>query len=120
LGCSPQSQCDPRHFRFSQVKARIKELTARVTDKAIERAAITKSWVLEKLRENAEKALEAPHGSSVANRALELLGTELGMFRNVGPPKPPRLEDLPTEDLEKMLADSIAANPPSEPEPPIQ
>jgi len=34
-----------------------------VTDKAIERAALTKAWVLEKLRENAEKALEAPHGS---------------------------------------------------------
>jgi hypothetical protein len=97
---------------------RIKELTARVTDKAIERAALTKSWVLEKLRENAEKALKMPHGSSVANRALELLGTELGMFRNDGPVKPPRLEDLPSEDLERMLAESVAANPPSEPENP--
>ena len=68
--------------------------------------------MLEKLRENGEKALEAPHGSSVANRALELLGTELGMFRNDGPIKPPRLEDLPSEDLERMLAESVAAEPP--------
>jgi hypothetical protein len=37
------------------------------------------------------------------------------MFRNDGPPKPPRLEDLPSEDLERMLAESIAANPPAEP-----
>ena len=71
--------------------------------------------MIESLRANAEKAMKSPYGSSVANRALELLGTELGMFRNDGPPKPPRLEDLPTEDLERMLAESIAANPPSEP-----
>ena len=87
---------------------RIKELTARVTDKAIERAAPTKSWVLEKLRENAEKALEAPHGSAVANRALELVGTELGMFRNDGPPKPITLEDLSTEELSRLLTDPSA------------
>jgi len=91
---------------------RIKELTARVTDKAIERAALTKSWVIESLRANAEKAMKSPYGSSVANRALELLGTELGMFRNDGPPKPPRLEDLSSEDLERMLAESVAAEPP--------
>ena len=49
----PQTRIDPRP---SWIK-RIKELTARVTDKAIERVALTKSWVLEQLRENAEKAL---------------------------------------------------------------
>jgi hypothetical protein len=65
---------------------RIKELTARVTDKAIERAALTKAWVIERLRENAEKALEAPHGSAVANRALELLGTELSSSAMMSPP----------------------------------
>jgi hypothetical protein len=36
--------------------------------------------VLGKLKENAEKALKAEVGSPVANRALELLGKELGMF----------------------------------------
>ena len=69
---------------------------------------------MDSLRENAEKAMKSPRGSSVANRALELLGTELGMFRNDVPPKPPRLEDLPTEDLERMLAESVAANPPTD------
>ncbi len=58
--------------------------------------------------------MKSPYGSSVANRALELLGTELGMFRNDGPPKPPRLEDLPSEDLERMLAESVASNPPTD------
>jgi hypothetical protein len=77
-------------------------------------APLTKSWVLEKLRENAEKALKAPDGSSVANRALELLGTELGMLRNDGPPKPLRLQDLPSEVLEQILAESAVAEPPPE------
>ena len=36
--------------------------------------------------------MKSPYGSSVANRALELLGTELGMFRNDGPVKPLTLE----------------------------
>jgi hypothetical protein len=93
---------------------RIKELTARVTDKAIERAALSKSWVLEKLCENAEKALEAPHGSSVANRALELLGTEPGMSGDQPPPQPPTsLEDLPSEILEQILRESAAAEEPA-------
>jgi hypothetical protein len=71
---------------------------------------VTKSWVLEKLRENAEKALEAPHGSAVANRALELLGTELGLFGDQPPPKPPQtLEDLPSQILEQILRESAAA-----------
>ncbi len=71
--------------------------------------------MLEKLRENAEKALQSPHGSSVANRALELLGTELGMFRNDGPVKPPTLEDLSTEDLMKLLAQTPVDADPTEP-----
>jgi len=59
----------------SEVEARIKELTRRATNKAMERCAITKTWVMESLRENAEKAMKLAHGSSVANRALELIGT---------------------------------------------
>jgi hypothetical protein len=75
---------------------------------------VTKAWVIEKLRENAEKALALPDGSSVANRALELLGKELGMFGD-GQPQPPRLEDLSTEDLEELLARAVPAG-----EPPLQ
>ena len=39
-----------------------------------------------------------------ANRALELIGKELGMFGDQPPPKPLTLEDLSTEDLMKLLA----------------
>lgn len=62
-------------------------------ERAIERVALTKEWVIERLVENANRAMQAeavmrdgqPSGEyryegSVANRALELLGKELGMF----------------------------------------
>jgi hypothetical protein len=36
------------------------------------------------------------------------------MFGDQEPPKPPRLEDLSDEDLHRILAESVAANPPSD------
>ena len=52
-----------------------------------------------------------------SDRALELLGTELGMFRNDGPVKPPTLEDLSIEDLEKLLALTPIDADPNDPPP---
>ena len=62
--------------------------------KASEKAELSQQWVLDRLRENAERALQAvavldrdgnPTGEyqyegAVANRSLELLGKHLGMF----------------------------------------
>jgi hypothetical protein len=36
------------------------------------------------------------------------------MFRNDGPLKPPRLEDLSDEDIQGMLAESVPADPPTD------
>ncbi len=47
-----------------------------------ERTEITADWILKSLKLNAEKALKADEGSSVANRALELLGKHVGMFKD--------------------------------------
>jgi phage terminase small subunit len=72
------------------VHARVQELTERAAEKAV----LTKSWVIERLMTNAERALqevavrdsegnqtgEFEYEGAVANRALELLGKELGMF----------------------------------------
>lgn len=63
-------------------------------ERAIERLALTKEWVIGRLVENVERAMQAEavtdregnttgeykYEGSVANRALELLGKELGMF----------------------------------------
>jgi hypothetical protein len=86
-----------------EIEARIKELTRRSTNKAMERCAITKTWVMESLRENAVKAMKSPRGSSIANRALELLGTQLGLFRNDAPPVPLTVDDLTKEQLEQLI-----------------
>lgn len=52
---------------------------AKASEKAIQKLSISREWVLAKLVENAEGALERKDGST-ANRALELLGIEQGMF----------------------------------------
>lgn len=76
------------------VRARIEEIKGQKTEKVIEKAAISRIWVLDMLRENAERAMQhhpvlGPEGEeigeytyngSVANRALELIGKEIGLF----------------------------------------
>ncbi len=98
------------HRQNASALARQKPILARVTElqaerehqdrEATERAtaslALTKEWVLERLRENVERSMQAaavldPKGNptgeyryegNVANRALELIGKELRMFRD--------------------------------------
>ena len=95
-----------------EIQGRIKELTRRATNKVVERTAervaLTKEWVLEKLRQNAEEAVQVKGGSAVANRALELLGKELGLFRDPVDTPPLKLDDLPEEVLLNMLAEAEA------------
>ena len=80
--------------RVAEILQERQHIDAAGTQLAIERTAIDKEWVIERLRENVERAMQAqpvidraghPTGSYVyngaaANRALELLGKELGMF----------------------------------------
>ena len=90
-----------------KVWARFEVLRGKVTERAVEKAAISKAWVIEKLVENVERAMqtepvrpksgdgeeEVPgqyvYNGNVADKALELLGKELGMFidrKEVGGP----------------------------------
>jgi phage terminase small subunit len=80
--------------RVAEILQEREQIDAEGTKLAIARTAIDKEWVIERLRENVERAMQArpvidragnPTGSYVyngaaANRALELLGKELGMF----------------------------------------
>lgn len=78
-------------------------MAVKATEKAVEKLALTKEWVIGRLMENAERALTTqpvldkdgqPTGSytydgAVANRALELLGKHLGILierREIGEP----------------------------------
>ena len=83
----------------------IQRRTAEILGKAAEKAEVNKAWVMERLKETVERAMQAvPHldhegnptgvytyQGNVANKALELLGRELGMFAQ----RQPRDEDNP-------------------------
>jgi phage terminase small subunit len=93
MGAEPHSS---RLASNGKVKARIDEIKASIAEGAAFRAEISKEWVLRNLRENAERAMQAMpvydregnatgeyrYEGTVANRALELIGKELGMFRD--------------------------------------
>ena len=83
----------------------IQKRVAEIQGKAAEKAEVTKAWVMERLKETVERAMQAvpvldcegkPTGEytyqgAVANKALELIGKELGMFAR----KQPSDEDNP-------------------------
>lgn len=96
------------------VMKRVAELQGRIADGVV----LTKQWVIERLIENVERALQAqpvldregrPTGEytyegSVANRALELLGKEQGMFvdrKEVG--KPGEFERMNADELRDYI-----------------
>lgn len=83
-----------RLMKRPDIAERIDELSQQVLEAAHPQFRLTKQWVIEKLITNANRALQEvevrgadgePKGvfvyeGGVANRALELLGKELGMF----------------------------------------
>ena len=86
--------CGPRLVKQASVQARIAELQQVIAKTAGMRADIDRGYVLAGLRKNYERAIQEepvldkngnPTGQyswngTVANRALELMGKELGMF----------------------------------------
>jgi hypothetical protein len=111
------------------VRARIDELldekraiASRGLERAIERVALSKAWVLEELRKNVEKASQAvpvldgegqPTGvyrfdGAAVNRGLELIGRELGMFTDNRDENSLRLDRQRFERMteEERLADN--------------
>ena len=103
-----------------KVRARFEALQGKVTERAVEKTAISKAWVIEKLVENVERAMQAEavvdregketgeftYNGNVANRALELIGKELGMFidrREVGEPN--EFAHMTNEELKAFIAE---------------
>jgi phage terminase small subunit len=108
--------------RVEEILAARQRAEAKATERAIDRTAITKEWVIERLRENAERAMqlspvldkkgnpvgEYKHDASAANRALELIGKELGMFierRERGGPGD--FQGLSNEELNERLVATL-------------
>lgn len=108
------SACATKLLKIAQIAARIAELQKKAEDKAV----LTKTWVIKRLVENVERAMTAiavtdregeatgeyKYEGSVANRALELLGKELGMFvdrKEVG--LPGDFDDMTPAELDAYI-----------------
>lgn len=110
--------CASRLLSNARIKGRIEELKTQVETRTVEKLAVTRAWVIAKLVENVERAMtnepvkdaqgtptgEYKYNGNVANRALELLGKEQGMFvdrKEVG--KPGDFADLTPEQLDEFI-----------------
>ena len=88
-------QSGNRLLRKPEVAARVEELKRAIAESQVEKIAVERAWVISILVQNVQPAMQVeplrdhegnPTGQftyqgSVANRALELLGKELGMFQ---------------------------------------
>src|SRR5437763_9420199 len=88
-------QSGNRLLRKPEVAARVKDLIVAVSERQIEKIAVDRSWIVAMLIENVNRAMQVepvrdhkgnPSGQytyqgGVANKALELLGKEYGMFQ---------------------------------------
>jgi hypothetical protein len=110
-----------RLLKKAYVRARIAELRTPVMERALEKTAISKALVLEKLwaivqRCMQEKPVCDPGGkptgeytfqAMAALRGLELLGKETGMFIDRKRLETRKLSDLSTEELESIVQDAV-------------
>ncbi len=111
--------CASRLLSDARIQARVKEIQETISAVAIEKTGISKAWVLAKLVENVERAMQAEpvldsqgqptgeykYNGNVANRALELIGKEHGMFidrKEVGAPGD--FSQLPDDELDEFIA----------------
>ena len=101
-----------------KISARVAEIQATFDEKVSTATSVSKAWIIAKLVENIERALRAkpvldakgnPTGEytyqgNVANRALQLLGIENGMFierKEVG--KPGEFDAMSDSDLDAFI-----------------
>lgn len=86
--------------RSCTMMARIEDLAEKLSI-----GAITREYVIERLRLNVEMALmTGPEAGAVANRGLELLGKEIGMFVDRKRISIGSLADATDEELASLLA----------------
>lgn len=82
------AQSASRLLRNAKICSRVAQLRDVVIERAIEKTGIDKAWIMERLVENATLAAAA-EDYSPSNKALELLGKELGMFAEKQGPQQP-------------------------------
>jgi phage terminase small subunit len=85
-----------RLLRNATIAARVDEIKANIEKSVEAKVGVSKAWVIEKLQQNLARAMqeveicdnkgkgtgEFRYEGNVANKALELIGKELGMFKD--------------------------------------
>src|SRR5215831_11256721 len=81
-GYSAKTACEQgsRLARNVQIAARIKELRERGAEQAVTEVAVNREYVIRKLVEIVEKTTGQQFAPSAANKSLELIGREIGLF----------------------------------------
>jgi phage terminase small subunit len=108
-----------RLLRNAPIQTRVAELKQAVSQATVTRAAVDRAYVLAGLKENFERAMQHrpvldakgketgiyAYNGQVANRALELIGKELGMFvdRNMDVPWDGDPSKLTDAQLDKVI-----------------
>jgi hypothetical protein len=106
------------------IAAKIAEIRAKATEIAVAATAIDKEWVLGNLKSIIERSMQTepvldkkgvPTGeyqfnAAGANRALELVGKELGMFVDRKEVRTGPLEELSEDDLTAIIVELAAQN----------
>lgn len=115
--------CASKLLRNANVAERYAELKEALIERTVEKSAVSKVWVIQRLVENVDRAMQAEpvrrkaasgddeevageyvYNGNVANRALELIGKELGMFidrKEVGDPG--EFDRMSTEELRAFV-----------------
>ncbi len=119
-----------RAIRSKAVEKATEKEVAKTAAKDIEKVRLTKQWVLDKLVRNAQLAMQeeahaegkgpTKYDGSVANRALELLGKELGMFvdrKETGAPG--EFSEFDATGLRKALVERLTMVRQSDAPPPV-
>jgi hypothetical protein len=100
-GYKPNRKNAARLKSNEDVKSRVKE----IAERAATRVEIDRAWVMDMLRKNAERCLDDgdDRNPNAGNRALELLGKEIGMFVDRRLLGVRRIEDMSEEELLALL-----------------
>lgn len=96
------AQSANRLLRDADVSLRVTELREAVAERTIEKAAVDRAWIMTTLVDNAKRAAEA-EDFGPSNRALELLGKELGMFIDRKEIRTGALDDKSDDELDRII-----------------
>lgn len=106
-----------RMLKIDKVAARVAEIRNNISNLVAEKSAIDKTWVIDQLVENVSMAKQAiavtdreghetgeyEQNLAAANRALELIGKEIGMFVDRKEIRTGKLDHLSPEDQATAL-----------------